>query len=316
LNHIDVKVLNGQPAMESLIRARLSLLVESRGFDLTRLEGVTVAGNFVEALAHFDDGGIENGRSLTITRGATEGVGVTPLCLRNGTLRCHIFLPAQLMASLYSGDGLAFKISSYVLTHEAAHAHDVAQRAQRLEPDMIKVPLDPTRPPVFWQLGDVCWNEYAASRFAAFEYPEMLKTFEEMFVRAILDFEPIVDQITYACRKAGTSKPAFPMAVEAIYPVLKQSAYLLGHLDGLSRSVEDLGGVQAVLKQSGLTNLIVDFSNCLREMWTGYPAWKDISAYNRLHSFLRSAFAACAIEVYEEQGQLKSRLILSMVNPA
>jgi hypothetical protein len=301
--------------LEAALRQLVTELATQLRLDLSRLEGITIATNFDRALAEFDNGGLETGRKLARSTGDAVGVGVTPVCIRAASARCHVFLPAsQVSPLLVQQDSKREERSvvRYTVAHELGHAHDLAQRARHLEPYIMKTPGDVLTPAVFWQLAEICWNEYAACRFSAPVYPQVLDLFAELLIRALQEFRPAVRNTLLKCKAQSTSAPAFAGAVEALYPVLKYSSYVLGHLDGLeiSSTPRELA---PPLEQAGVLELFQELSNILRGMWNLYPTWTSIDVYGRLIEFLKRAFRFAAVDVYVADGQLKSRLVLEML---
>jgi hypothetical protein len=43
-------------------------------------------------------------------------------------------------------------------------------------------------------------------------------------------------------------------------------------------------------------------------MWKDYPAWKSLDVYGPLRSSLIEGLACCFLQVYENNGELKSKL--------
>ena len=210
-------------AFRSVLAAVVSELTSLLALDVSRLEAITVAANIDSALAQFDDGGIETGRTLTRTRGEGVAAGITPVCMRAGSARCHIFFPASQVAPLSAtlmSTNEQRSIARYVVAHELSHVHDLAQRARHLEPHVLKTPGDLLTPPLFWQLAEICWNEYVACRLSACTYPEVLRDFSELLIQPLHAFRPSVRATLLKCIAQGTSAPAFEGGVESLYPIL------------------------------------------------------------------------------------------------
>ena len=296
------------------LEALVSDFVKTRNYDLSRLEGITVAADLDRALAEFDDGGLETGRTLTRTRGDSEGVGMTPVCIRDGSARCHTFHAALTIAHLVAGPSQstdAYNLARYTIAHELGHAHDLAQRARHLERFIIRSPGDLLTPSVFWQLAEICWNEYAACQLSCETYPPILSALSEQLFLTLQDFKQSVRAMIMKCKVAGSSAPVFPGAIDSLYPVLKYSSYVLGHLDGLKIAMPPQ--ISTALSNAGLSELFADLANVLREMWRTYPAWTELTVYDPLISFLKRAFRFAAVDVYEADGQLKAKLIMNLL---
>ena len=302
-------------AVHAALEAFVTDLVATHDYDLSRLEAITVTADLDRALAEFDDGGLEAGRTLTRTRGSSEGFGMTPVCVRDGSARCHTFLAPAAIANLVADSAQsadAHDVARYIIAHELGHAHDLAQRACYLERFIIKSPGDLLTPPVFWQLAEICWNEYAACHLSCGIYPSILSAFTEQLFMTLRDFKQSVRAMIISCKLQGTSARAFAGAIDSLYPVLKHTSYVLGHLDGLKRSAMP-PQISTALSNAGLAELSAGLGGVLREMWRTYPAWTEITVYDPLISFLKRAFRFAAVDVYEADGQLKAKLIMNLL---
>jgi hypothetical protein len=94
--NIEISLQGLKPfSLETVIRERLESLQNLYSFDLSGLEGVTVAENYTKFLASFDTG-FEGEEILTASSGGNTGVGITPEVLRGGFVRSHIILPRHI----------------------------------------------------------------------------------------------------------------------------------------------------------------------------------------------------------------------------
>jgi hypothetical protein len=81
----------------SLVEAFIREL--SRQFDLSRLDGVTVAHDYAQALLDLDRG-YDTTFQLTPSDTHVVGIAMTPTVIRDGTLKSHVLLNAAYMAPL------------------------------------------------------------------------------------------------------------------------------------------------------------------------------------------------------------------------
>ena len=308
---IEIDAWREKPEVQAFIREHLpsaiKSLAETHALDLSRLLGVTVTDRLDEALANFDDGGIQNGRTLTRTKGATIGVAVTPICRRNGHAHCRVFIQADYIWSmLKNGD----KQSRYILAHELGHANDLAQKAKTIEHIVLDLPGDELMPPVIWQIADVVWNEYAACRKSAMEDPEMLRTMYSMLDHAIEALAADVRMLITASRSGADLQRILDIATEAIEPILKHSSHVLGHRGSLGQSSFPLPPeLEKLLDENHLRSVYEDEGTILANMWELHGTWESASIYDSLLSLVRRSYAACGLEIYEEDAKAKVRAI-------
>jgi hypothetical protein len=304
---IEVDAWRDKPEIQAFIREHLASVIkslaETYALDLSRLLGVTVTDRLDEALANFDDGGIQNGRTLTRTMGATVGVAVTPICKRNGHAYCHVFIQADdVWSMLKNGD----KQSRYILAHELGHANDLAQKTKTIEHIVLALPGDEQMPPVIWQIADVVWNEYAACRKSAKEHPEMLMTMYSMLDHAIEALAADVRTLITASRCGAGLQEKLDIATAAIEPILKHSGHVLGHRASLGQSSLLLPPeLEQLLDENHLRSVYEEESAILASMWESHGAWESASIYDALLDLVRRAYGACGLEIYIEDAKAK-----------
>lgn len=278
----------------------------TQNLDLSRLEGITVTTNLDEALANFDDGGIKTGRTLTRSTGDTVGVAMTPVCKRGESAMCRIFLSASTVSALNGQSDVCTEL--YILAHELGHAHDLAKRCQHLEPHVLQTPGDLLTPPVFWQLAEICWNEYAACRLSALTCPEMTAPLEEMLVQALRNLRPCLRQNLRNYSPVPGPKILLNDATAPLCPVLKAASYFLGHRAGLGNTTGFSAALTDSLDANGFLQKLEELCTILADMWEAYPDWTNLDVYEPLIEFLKGFYTVCALDVYEENGQAKVRV--------
>ncbi|MDT8066716.1 MAG: hypothetical protein ROO76_00985 [Terriglobia bacterium] len=306
---IEIDSWRDEPEIQAFVREHLlsvvEALVESYQLDLSRLLGLTVTDRLDEALSNFDDGGIQNGRILTRTKGATVGVAVTPVCKRNAHAYCRIFVRADdVWSMLKNGD----KQSRYILAHELGHANDLAQKAKTIEHIALDLPGNEQMPPVFWQIADVVWNEYAACRKSAKEHPEMLMTMYSMLDHSIEALASDVRRLISASRRGAELHELLDIATAAIEPILKHSSHVLGHRASLGKPSLPLPAeLEQLLDEYHLRSVFEEEGEILAKMWESHGGWESASIYGPLLDLVRRAYAACGLDIYEEDAKAKVR---------
>jgi len=92
----------------------------SRYINLERLDGVTIAIDYKEALLAVDRG-YETDFRLTPSSELVEGVAMAVSVVRNGVLKSHLVLNAAYIYSLPYEDDEHYAHSLHLLAHECAH---------------------------------------------------------------------------------------------------------------------------------------------------------------------------------------------------
>ena len=89
----------------------------SRDFDLSQLDGVTIAYDYVQALLDLDRG-YETSHRLTPSDTHVIGIAMTPCVMRGSNLKSHIILDANFLVLLESTDHDDFGLALHMLAHD------------------------------------------------------------------------------------------------------------------------------------------------------------------------------------------------------
>ena len=92
----------------------------SRHFDLSRLDGVTVAYACAQALLDLDRG-YQTTVRLTASDTHVVGIAMTLSVIRDGTLKSHVVLNAAFLAPLEDSEHEHFAPALHTIAHECAH---------------------------------------------------------------------------------------------------------------------------------------------------------------------------------------------------
>jgi hypothetical protein len=292
----------------------LAVCISTYNFSLDRLEAVTVVDQYDKALAEFDHG-FSGQPPLGRTTGASEGVGQTPVVLRNGSLRCHMFLASSITVPLLAPENPYYRYAAYTITHEAAHAHDLGVRAQTLESQIISPTPVPNEPGILSQMAHLCWDEYAACRLSGASYPDMVGPIEENLSIALKAFPTAADQMRTVFAQSdhlqSAYHAAYNSAVEACYPVLKHLSYLAGHLVGTGQALElSAPTAKRLLEETGFMFVFQELTAVCGEMWTSYGSWPDLDVFVELKKVVGEAILLAGIEFFHlPDGKLKFRVV-------
>lgn len=116
-----------------------------RYFDLSILDGITVAYDYENAISELDRG-VEDLKPLEPSKEHAFGVAMTPTIIRDGKVKVYIIIHASMVESFPDLNHPDYKDAFYTLVHELMHAHDKAAM-NRAFPNTIlkkvlKAPLD------------------------------------------------------------------------------------------------------------------------------------------------------------------------------
>lgn len=203
----------------------------SRIYDLSTLDGITIAADYGEALSRLDRG-VKTENPLTPSSEDGIGVAMTVPVLRDGRIRSHIVFYAPCIWPLHDFEHADRQQSLYILAHECAHVV-VTQFTDQAFPGLILRHtftdfLDALR----GQVIDVCWDEYAASLLSAPIGADNLGNYEDTFVTSLREAPNRADRFIYDYRLHGDHSRVFAEVSRQYGNLMKFASYLIGHLHG------------------------------------------------------------------------------------
>lgn len=210
----------------------------SRRFDLSQLDGVTVAYDYAQALLELDRG-YETSLQLTASDGHVVGVAMTPSVLRNGALKSHILLNAQFVESIADREHENYRHALHIIGHECAHV-EVTTRFDTAFPGvLLRQRYADLRIAFRWQIILACWDEYAATNLIAGTGEDQTDAYEDTFLRHLAETRQVANDSIRQYRIHGDVDQVLAEVYGIYGDLLKFAAYHLGNLDGQGIALRD-----------------------------------------------------------------------------
>ncbi len=253
-------------------------------FDLTALDGITIADDYVAALAAIDRGYL-NMKAATPTRDEFgAGFAMAVPVLRNGEHKSHVVLDSALVRPLVDPTNEYYALALHTLCHELAHVYDHLLRSKAM-PNHYGTPMPDLREAVLTQFAMAAWDEYAASRLSAnWGTPDYCSGYEQTLV-------PMLGSLL-ARSEAAKRTFAQDRNVERTMTELRgvfetffvRGSYLIGHIDGLEKTLEETAPTlaAALRETSWLNALWTRYSSVLRSMFEKLDSWEGVQEYQPL----------------------------------
>lgn len=259
-----------------------------RFLDLRRLKQVIVAWNYDETLAGLERGTSVN-RPLKATRDALGvGIAMAPAILDEGEARSVMVFNALHMSVFAEPDGPGLEELKnemiYTIVHECAHVHDLEMREKCLPGVVLKLRLGP-RDGLLYGLIDPCWDEYIACRLSApFAKESTLRGYEEVFCKSLAGARAKADAAIRQYRMHRDMERLLDEGAGTYRRLLTYGAYLIGHVDGLARELND--AAPEATKIIDQNNWFMPFFERLKAelqaMQSNYGAWEGMAVYEPL----------------------------------
>jgi hypothetical protein len=269
------------------------------GLDLRRMHQVVLTMDFAAEMVELSKRTV-SGNPITFTNEeyatAIAKVFIFP---RENDYENLLVFNASVIAGLLMHEGSenydkdVFDTALHFLHHELCHIHDNNKKLDSLAPWMMRHRLVSKNIFIF-PLAENCWAEYIANFMSSSsvtkkEIDTMLGSFNDAITRT----KPQLDKAIYDYRyHADLEKLMGEFGRHGEF-LAKSAAYILGYMDGLGKTLDDLS-ITTAEKLSGsyfepTWNSMQKALNHMREL---YPDnWKDINIYDGLTDAIESYYS-------------------------
>jgi len=263
----------------------------SRYINLQRLDGITVAFDYDEALAQLDRG---YSASKALTRTGTDklvGVAMSPAVLRNGAVKSHMVFHAPFVLGLEEPDTENFRRAFYLVAHECGHVEDLKERDEAFPETILRRPFANNEEAILGQFSAAVWEEYAASRVSAIFGEDLTAIYEQSFTSVLGVARNQAEAAIRSYRLHGDIIRVVEQAGNSLCEPLRMAAYLIGHLDGIAADFDLAPQARDELATSTYANFVRRLADGLRDLWSRRGRWSTLAEFDVLKEIGRDALA-------------------------
>jgi hypothetical protein len=267
----------------------------SRVFDLSSLDGVTVAEDYPQALAELDRG-YETSHTLTPSRGAAVGVAMTPSVLRDDVLKSHIVLNANHVWALQDVSSPHFKLALHIVAHECAHVEVTSKFETAIPGVLLRTSAgnicDRARSDVIF----ACWDEYAATNLSARVGEDPTQGYEENLLLHMGTARQDANDAIKAYRTDSDLDKVYSTVCKAYGNLMKYAAYYLGNLDGHGIAISQRQGFEAALSGHWFEPYFHRLDAACKAIASQYGSWEDQSLFEVIGDILEDLVSEGGIQ--------------------
>ncbi|WP_298034733.1 hypothetical protein [uncultured Desulfovibrio sp.] len=277
----------------------------SRIINLSRLDGITFASDYDNALLQLDRGFPTNNQLEATKNLFGEGVAMTPMVIRDGILKWHIILDERVFYSLDSYnemDEISFQNSLralYLLAHECGHVHD-GTAFDMAFPGKLGKPYGTCREKILFDPMLTVWQEYAATRLAApFCKDFILSGTETLVVESLKNAIGDVHAGITRYRLHGDLSRLLMESGGAAFAPIRYLGYFFGEIDGMNIDFEQC---HVVFDEISLNNLYYNISlrlhSELERLWQTYGEWHSFNIFDKFQQIAFDLYDGVGIHMY------------------
>jgi len=275
----------------------------SRWINVERLDGITVAYDYNEALASLDRGFQTSIPLIATSDNEIIGVAMTPAVLRDGVVKAHMIFYAGVVLPLKMRDETPeFLQSLYLVAHECGHIEDWKSWDQAFPNTLFQMRVNDIEDEVLSGEAEPLWREYAACRVSAWFGPEQTATMEENLVSVMKDAKNQCNDAIRKYRIHGDVNRVLAEASRSICRPLRMTAYLLGHLDGLGQDLTNVPITRDLLFASPYGKYVELLQNVSRGLWVERGRWSSLQVFSPLKNIVRDALADGGLILSRREG--------------
>jgi hypothetical protein len=274
--------------------------------DLERLDGVTLAYDYAQALEELDRG-VQTSSVLTASKDWGVGVAMTPAVLRDGVLKSHILFNAAFLEGLLDEpQSKACQEAVHIIAHECAHVEINTVKDRQFPNKILRY-----RPKTWFEglrleVIEASWDEYAACRISAGFGAAPSENYQGVFLNILAEAGRNVREAILKCRHDADYDALLIEAQRNIGSLIKYASYVLGTVDGLEQDVEtDLPQVSASLDGHWFAPFFVGLRDAHRALWERYSQWESLQEFETIADIWLDMLADRGVEVTpQEDGKI------------
>lgn len=261
----------------------------SRHINLKRLDGITVAYDYDDALAGLDRG---FNSTQTLERTISEemiGIAMAPLVKRNGVVKVHLVFHASFVRTLEETNTDDFQQSLSIVAHECAHIEEYTHWDECFPGVLLAERITDPEKSLLLQISGALWDEYAACRISA-TFADNIDRYSQVFVDSVSVAEGRRHAAIRNYRTHGDVGRVLEEAGKAIFEPMKAASYLLGTLDGLGVRIADISEANRWFVGGFYASLLERQSEILRLIWDERNTWQSRKVFDPLERLVRDTF--------------------------
>lgn len=295
------------------IAAAVNVVVSeiSRSMTLGRLDRITFAGDYAEALRDIDRGFPASRPLVPTETDFGTGIAMTPLILRDGVAKACIVMQAWLGNALIGEDRGTQTIAIHTLVNQLAHVACIDLIDNAL-PEILMSRVEDDWEAWLYAHMHEAWTAYFAARNSARFNPACDSGYRDILLAVLDRIQESIPRERLDYRLHGNFDRFLQSTISAIGPMLVYMGTLLGHCDGLCQSTyDDEGSLTQALEKIGLHNWVDTFRRDLVRLFERQGKWESGQEFLALNRHMERVLWQFGLFPWRnDQGQVRVEIPL------
>lgn len=264
--------------------------------ELSTLDGITIAGDYHQALLDLDRGYSTN-HKLSPSEGYAIGIAMTVHVLREEQLKSHIVVNASAVCGLEDEQHELFQLGVHTLAHECAHVAVTAAFERAFPRFILRTGHTNVRLAFRWQVILACWDEYAASRLSALYGEDPTSAYEETFLTSLRLTRDQANGLIKAYRHHGDVERVMGEVYGCYGNLLKFAAYLLGNMAGQGLDPATLARTSQVLDGHWFADYFDRLRVLCESLFSKFGSWTSQELFEAIGDLVDEVVSEGGIQV-------------------
>ncbi|MEE2930840.1 MAG: hypothetical protein VX599_09020 [Pseudomonadota bacterium] len=291
--------------LEEISRAlRVLFSTLEKALDLTRLEGITFAFDYQEALKVLDRGDDRLGSPETVSEVVGIGVAQAPIVVRNGQIRFRIIARAGVALSLIDADEAAFEAAVRILANQAANI-DLETQIEAALPGTLLSPQETMHDGTIVSVAYPAAHAYLGWRLTAQLTGTSEQALEEtrsQFLMALDAYGEDIPSALAAYQSSQDLDALWSSMIVACRTVLIELATYLGQAAGSDEDPLSDPAVTQGLEAHGLIDWGRRYGVELDRLWRDYGAWSEFGDFIKFGRHFERLLWRFGVFIWPENG--------------
>ncbi|MHA0333678.1 hypothetical protein [Sphingomonas aquatilis] len=264
--------------------------------NIERLAGVSIAGNYAQALADVDRG-FENLNPLVRSDNDTmRGVAMAVPVVRDGVLKKHIVFDAEAVLPIVmcKPETDDYRRAVYVVAHECGHVADLRDLDTAFPDVLLKERIGGIAA-VIEPHASALWSEYTASRQSAIFWRDQGDAYVEVATSAAHDGQEEASEAIAVYRFHADIDTLIEETFEPATRAVRTCAYVVGHLDAFGDDMP--AGLRQALADADLLEVVEEMRDGLRQLWERRGKWESRDEFAFMAVIIRRALAIAGLYI-------------------
>lgn len=271
-----------QPTSERIAAILYAMTAElCRVMPLDRLDGMTLAHDYPVALCELDRGFAATSVSPTQEEYAV-GIAMSPLVIRAGLAKRHIVMRGDIGHWLLSENETDRRFALHTTVQQLALVA-CTQIVDETLPGALFGGIEDNYEAFLHPCVNAAWSGYFSSRASATFSPDIGQGYLEILRTVLNRARNEILPARLAYRFHGDIDELLAVALPRIEEVLRFSAKVLGHYDGLQREALDDKSLAEILQELGLYDWFLLFGGELSLLCSRVGRWSSVDEFLTLN---------------------------------